>query len=97
MDRFENGGAELIFLRQSVVVITTNEYAKKREAVMAFKDEQRAIGREGIIQSNGLEISVIIRSVRPKPEAVDYLIEPTAGRGMTWIDGHQVKIVGWSE
>jgi hypothetical protein len=64
---------------------------------MSLRDEQRAIGREGFVQNNGLEISVIIRDVRPKPDAVDYLIEPTAGRGMAWIDGHQVKIVGWSE
>lgn len=63
---------------------------------MSLSDEQRAVGREGIIQSNGLEISVIIRDVRPKPNAVDYLVEPTAGKGMIWIDGHQVKIVGWS-
>ncbi|MBL0249603.1 MAG: hypothetical protein IPP70_01780 [Elusimicrobia bacterium] len=64
---------------------------------MSLSDEQRAVGREGMIQTGGLEVSVIIRDVRPKPNAVDYLIEPTAGHGKTWIDGHQVKIVGWSE
>ena len=64
---------------------------------MGLSEEQRVVGREGIIQTGGLEVSVIIRDVRPKPNAVDYLIEPTAGHGKTWIDGHQVKIVGWSE
>lgn len=64
---------------------------------MSLRDEQKAVGREGIIHANGLEISVIIRSVRLKPHAVDYLVEPTAGRGQTWIDGYQVKIIGWSE
>ena len=67
-----------------------------KEASMSLSDEQKAVGREGIIQTAGLEVSVIIRDVRPKPHAVDYLIEPTAGTGMIWIDGHQVKIVGWS-
>ena len=64
---------------------------------MALSDEQRAVGREGLVQANGLEISVIIRDVRLKPHAVDYLVEPTAGNGKVWIDGHQVRIVGWSE
>jgi len=35
--------------------------------------------------------------VRLKPNAVNYLIEPTAGKGKAWIDGDQVRIVGWSE
>lgn len=48
---------------------------------MSLKDEQLAVGREGLVWSNGVEISVIIRDVRLKPHAVDYLIEPTAGRG----------------
>ena len=64
---------------------------------MALRDEQRAVGREGFVSTNGLEMSVIIRDVRLKPHAVDYLIEPTAGKGQAWIDGHQVKIVGGSE
>jgi hypothetical protein len=64
---------------------------------MALKDEQKAVGREGFVSTNGVEMSVIIRDVRLKPHAVDYLIEPTAGNGKAWIDGHQVRIVGWSE
>lgn len=64
---------------------------------MALSDEQKAVGREGMLQTSGMEISVIIRDVRLKPHAVDYLVEPTAGKGQTWIDGHQVKIIGWSE
>jgi hypothetical protein len=64
---------------------------------MSLKDEQLAVGREGLVWSNGVEISVIIRDVRLKPCAVDYLIEPTAGKGKAWIDGDQVRIVGWSE
>jgi hypothetical protein len=64
---------------------------------MSLRDEQRAVGREAIIRTKGMEISVIIRDVRLKPYAVDYLIEPTAGIGTTWIDGNEVRIVGWSE
>jgi hypothetical protein len=64
---------------------------------MALKDEQRAVGREGIVSAYGVDMSVIIRDVRLKPNAVDYLIEPTAGKGKAWIDGDQVRIVGWSE
>lgn len=64
---------------------------------MSLYDEQKAVGREGLVKMNDLDISVIIRDVRLKTHAVDYLIEPTAGTGKTWIDGHQVRIVGWSE
>jgi hypothetical protein len=64
---------------------------------MSLSDEQKAVGREGLVRANGLEISVIIRDVRLKTNAVDYLIEPTAGKGKAWIDGDQVRIVGWSE
>lgn len=64
---------------------------------MGLHDEQKAVGREGMVRINDLDISVIIRDVRLKPHAVDYLIEPTAGQGKTWIDGHQVRIIGWSE
>jgi hypothetical protein len=64
---------------------------------MGLKEEQKAVGREGLVRTNGIEISVIIRDVRLKTHAVDYLIEPTAGKGSAWIDGDQVRIVGWSE
>ena len=64
---------------------------------MSLRDEQKAVGREGLVRTNGIEMSVIIRDVRLKPHAVDYLIEPTAGKGKAWIDGDQVRIVGWSE
>lgn len=64
---------------------------------MGLSDEEKAVGREGLVRMNDLDVSVIIRGVRLKPYAVDYLIEPTAGNGKTWIDGHQVRIVGWSE
>ena len=63
---------------------------------MALSDEQRAVGREGLVETNGIVISVIIRDVRLRPTAVDYLIEPTAGKGKTWIDADRVKVVGWS-
>jgi hypothetical protein len=66
-------------------------------SVMTLSDEQRAVGREGIIQANGFEVSVIIRDVRLRPKAVDYLIEPTAGMGKIWIDADHVRIVGRSE
>jgi hypothetical protein len=64
-------------------------------ANMDLREEQKAVGWEGLVWSNGVEISVIIRDVRLKPRAVDYLVEPTAGRGKTWIDGDQVRIVSW--
>lgn len=61
---------------------------------MTLRDEQRAVGREGIVRTNGLEISVIVRDVRLRPHAVDYLVEPTAGKGKAWIDADQVIIIG---
>ena len=61
---------------------------------MALSDEQKAVGREGIARTNGLEISVIIRDVRLCPNAVDYLIEPTAGKGKAWIDAEEIRIIG---
>ena len=64
---------------------------------MSLRDEQKAVGREGLVRTNGIDMSVIIRDVRLKTNAVAYLIEPTAGKGRAWIDGDQVRIVGWSE
>ena len=61
---------------------------------MALRDEQKAVGREGLVRTNGMEISVIIRDVRLRPQAVDYLIEPTAGMGKVWIDAEQVRVIG---
>lgn len=63
---------------------------------MALSDEQRAVGREGMIDVEGVEISVIIRDVRLRPTAVDYLIEPTAGKGKVWVDADRIRVVGWS-
>jgi hypothetical protein len=55
---------------------------------------EKSVGKEGLIISGGLEFSVIIRNVRMRPHAVDYLVEPTAGTGQTWIDGQRLRIVG---
>lgn|GEM_PF-2335916 len=52
-----------------------------------------AIGREGMIQGNGLEISVIVRDVRLRPFVVDYLVEPTAGTGQVWVESNAVRIL----
>ena len=61
---------------------------------MRLTDVQKMVGREGLIfWGNGLEVSVIIRDVRTKPETVDYLVEPTAGKGKAWIEGKQVSIL----
>jgi hypothetical protein len=70
---------------------------KKRgaqERRMLIYGKLRAIGREGIVSMNGLQISVIIREARQRMENVDYLIEPTAGVGSVWVDSDEVKIVG---
>lgn len=64
---------------------------------MALREEQQAVGREGMVRTKGFEVSVIIRDVRLKSRSVDYLIEPTAGKGQTWVDGEQVRIVEWPE
>lgn len=64
---------------------------------MGLKEERKVVGREGRVRMNGVEVSVVIRDVRLKPHAVDYLIEPKAGKGRAWIDGDQVLIRGWSE
>ena len=61
---------------------------------MTANNDPRAVGREGMVRSNGLEISVIIRDVRPRASYFDFLIEPTAGQGMIWIESDKVLIVG---
>lgn len=64
---------------------------------MPLNDKQWAVGREGFIQTNGLEISVIIRDARIHPQSVDYLVEPTAGTGKVWIDSNQVHLIRGQE
>ncbi len=62
---------------------------------MSLLDKEIPIGREGIVQSNGLQISVIIRDARLQSLVLDYLIEPTAGTGLAWIESDRVSLVEW--
>ena len=60
---------------------------------MTFHDERKAVGKEGLIRVNGLEISVIVRDIRIRAQVVDLLVEPTAGTGMVWVDSGRLRIV----
>ncbi len=53
-----------------------------------------AVGREGHLQSGGFQISVIVRDVRVRHIVVDFLVEPTAGTGLVWVDSEKVRIDG---
>ncbi|MBL8024697.1 MAG: hypothetical protein JNK54_10550 [Elusimicrobia bacterium] len=60
---------------------------------MGLSGQERSVGREALVLLNGLRISVVIRDVRLRPMAVDYLIEPVAGDGRVWADGQFVDLV----
>lgn len=56
------------------------------EGNMGFMD----VGKEGSIQMGELNIQVVIVSARSKPQAVQYLCEPLAGEGRSWVDADKV-------
>ncbi len=60
---------------------------------MTMRIEQWPVGREGMVKMNDLELSVIIRDIRVKMLTVDYLVEPTAGKGMIWVEQDKVNVV----
>ncbi len=59
-----------------------------------FIKEFYAVGREGHMESGGFQISVIVRDVRVRIIVVDFLVEPTAGTGLAWVDSEKVRIDG---
>lgn len=60
---------------------------------MTMRIEQWPVGREGKVKMHDLELSVIIRDIRVKMLTVDYLVEPTAGKGMIWVEQDKVIVV----
>lgn len=60
---------------------------------MTIRIEPWPVGREGRVKINDLELSVIIRDIRVKMLTVDYLVEPTAGKGMIWVEQNKVDVV----
>ncbi len=46
------------------------------------------------MESGGFQISVIVRDVRVRIIVVDFLVEPTAGTGLAWVDSEKVRIDG---
>ncbi len=59
-----------------------------------FINEIYAVGREGHLESGGFQISVIVRDVRVRHIVVDFLVEPTAGTGLVWVNSEKVRIDG---
>ena len=59
-----------------------------------FINEIYAIGREGHLESGGFQISVIVRDVRVRHIVFDFLVEPTAGTGLLWVESEKVRIDG---
>jgi hypothetical protein len=57
-----------------------------------FINEIYAVGKEGHVESGGFQISVIVRDVRVRHFFVDFLVEPTAGTGLVWVDSAKVRI-----
>jgi hypothetical protein len=60
---------------------------------LSIQDDLLSIGKEGIIRVNSLEVSVIIRDVRIRQLVLDFLVEPTAGTGETWVESNKIKIL----
>ena len=52
-----------------------------------------AVGRKGYLQVHGLEIKIEILDVRQVFNRVDYLVEPEAGRGSSWVAADTVRII----
>lgn len=59
---------------------------------MGIPEKFQAVGWEGLIKVDGLEISVIILDARPCGGGADYLIEPTAGKGRMWLDSELIEV-----
>jgi hypothetical protein len=60
---------------------------------VTIPDDLYAIGREGLIHVGDFELSVIVRDVRIRSLVVDFLVEPTSGTGLAWIESKKVRIV----
>lgn len=60
---------------------------------MTTENKNNVVGREGLMRCENIEISVIIRDVRLHSFILDYLVEPTAGSGMIWVESQKVQIV----
>ena len=52
-----------------------------------------AVGRKGYFQVHGLEVKVEILDVRQVFNRVDYLVQPEAGRGSSWVAADTVKLI----
>lgn len=59
---------------------------------MELPEEFKAVGREGALKTEDLEISVIILDARLRQNVVDYLIEPTAGTGKRWVESGKIQV-----
>ena len=59
---------------------------------MRIPKKLQTVGREGLFKVDGVEVSVIILDARLHIEAVDYFIEPTAGKGQMWVSSELVNI-----
>ncbi len=60
---------------------------------MTVEEQIKAVGREGLMRCEHIEISVIIRDVRIHSYILDYLVEPTAGSGRIWVNSEKIQII----
>jgi hypothetical protein len=65
----------------------------RRPWVITVNDLMRAVGRKGYLQVHGLEIKVVILDVRQVFSRVDYLVEPEAGLGSSWVAANTIRII----
>ena len=61
--------------------------------MITVNELKRAVGRKGYLQVHGLEIKIEILDVRQVFNRVDYLVEPEAGRGSSWVAADTVRII----
>ena len=60
---------------------------------MTVNELKGAVGRKGYFRVHGLEVKVEIKDVRQVFSRVDYLVEPEAGRGSSWVAAETVKLI----
>lgn len=55
------------------------------------KEMAAVIGKEGMLQSEGMEFRVVVRDARRVWDRTDYLVGPIGGTGTKWVGASRVE------
>ena len=61
---------------------------------MTFKEASKAVGRDGMLYSDGMLFPVRIVDARRVFGRIDYQVSPIGGSGSKWVDANRVVVVG---